>query len=203
MRLSKYITEATGNGITFIDLDETIFSTFIKIRVIKDKKVVKTLTNVEFRSYKKKEGEEYDFGDYSSSKLFKETSVPIHKTIKRMKNMISKIKKSSKDSRIIILTARTFFDDKELFYSTFKDYGLDLRKDNIKVERNKEGSGNVKKMKSEVIRKYLKSGKYKRVRVIDDSIKNIKAFLELEKEFDGIQFFGLLVKENGTLKRIK
>ena len=72
------------------------------------------------------------------------------------------------------------------------------------------------------IMNYLKNGEYRRCRLIDDDMKNIKDFLTIEKDlsdsiinkvkerygipddetFPVIQFFGLLVKKDGSLKRI-
>lgn len=53
MRLNHYLVEKKqeGLGITFVDLDETLFNTFAKIKVLQGKKVIKTLTNAEYNKY--------------------------------------------------------------------------------------------------------------------------------------------------------
>jgi hypothetical protein len=40
-----------GYGITFIDLDETLFRTYAKVNVVKEGKVIKKLSNKEFNEY--------------------------------------------------------------------------------------------------------------------------------------------------------
>ena len=62
MRLKGYLTELAseyGKGITFIDIDETIFRTFAMIYVLdkESKEVVKKLNNQEFNTYKLKYNE--------------------------------------------------------------------------------------------------------------------------------------------------
>ena len=204
MRLSKYIIEATGSGITFIDLDETLFHTFAKVHVVKGGKKVKALTNQEYNTHQLKDNEKYDYGEFKNAKLFRKTSIPVKKTVKRMKKMLKGINESGSESRILILTARTNFNDKEEFLSKFKDHGLDLRKEGVYVERNSRSSDtSISSEKKAIIDKYIKGGKYERVRLIDDSIDNIKAFLELQSEYPSMKFFGLLVKKDGTLKRVK
>ena len=81
MRFDNYLTEFArehyGAGITFIDIDETVFRTFAKILVKKGGKVVRELDNQEFNSYELKEGESYDFHQFKDAELFAKTSIPI------------------------------------------------------------------------------------------------------------------------------
>jgi hypothetical protein len=120
MRLINYLNERKSKylyGITFIDVDETIARTFAKI-LVRDKEtgeVLRELDNQQFNSYELKSGEEFDFQQFRSGKKFLETSIPIEKTVKRIKRMIKMIKKNEKKSRIIFLTARSSFPDKENF----------------------------------------------------------------------------------------
>ena len=54
MRLKQHLNELAsdfGKGITFIDIDETIFHTFAKIKVFKDGKLKRELDNQEFNTY--------------------------------------------------------------------------------------------------------------------------------------------------------
>ena len=96
--------------------------------------------------------------------------------------------------------------------------------DNIYVERTGNlKTGSTSERKEKTVMKYLKTGEYRRVRLIDDDMKNIKGFLSIEKKLpqklinkikkkhkiEGpetipvIEFFGLFVKPNGNLQRIK
>ena len=45
-----FLEEAAGVGLTVFDIDETLFHTRAKIKVVKDGKTVKLLTNREFNS---------------------------------------------------------------------------------------------------------------------------------------------------------
>ena len=50
-----YLEEASGIGLTMFDVDETMFKTKAKVKVInKNGKVIKKLDNQQFNLYKKK-----------------------------------------------------------------------------------------------------------------------------------------------------
>jgi len=223
-RFFSYINELSsiyGKGITFIDIDETIFKTFAKIYVLDKEtgKLKRKLNNQEFNTYKLQDDEIFDFREFRSADLFNKTSVPIEKTIKRIKRMFQNINK--RGSRVILLTARADFDNKETFLDTFRKIGIPI--DNIYVERaGNMKTGTVSSNKEKIIKKYLSTGEYRRVRLIDDDIKNVKTFLKLknklppaiidkvrsihhiegEESIDPIEFYGLLVQSNGSLKKI-
>jgi len=222
-RFKKFINELSseyGKGITFVDIDETIFKTFAKIYVIVNGAIVKKLDNQTFNTYELQPGESYDFREFIDAKTFRKTSIPIPKTINRIKRMFKNI--NIRGSKVVFLTARSDFDNKDEFLQTFREHGIPI--DNIYVER----AGNVKtgttsQKKENIVLKYLATGLYRRVRLIDDDMANIKGFLSIEsklpqntinkvKERYGIEgeesikpieFYGLLVKDNGSLKRIQ
>lgn len=240
MKFKNYLNELSSNygrGITFVDIDETIFKTFAKIYVL-DKEtgeIKRKLTNQEFNTYELQPDEKFDFRKFRDAKVFKETSIPIEKTIKRIKRMFQNI--DQRGSKIVLLTARADFDDKETFLQTFRNYGIPI--DKMYVERvgnfsehpeiyknliKKKGMPKgIAKMKETVMMNYLETGLYRRVRLIDDDMKNIKTFVKMkdripkniiqkvkkihhipeDEDFPVIQFFGLLVKPDGSLKRVK
>ena len=233
MRFKKYLKERITNlksnygaGITMIDIDETVFRTFAKI-LIKDKisdAIIHELDNMEFNSYKLKDNEYYDFQQFRDAKLFKKTSIPIPQTIKRIKRMLQGIKKSNKNSKIIFLTARSDFDNKHEFLNTFEEHGIKMDMPTVHVIRcGNMKSGTIPERKKKIILDYLKSGEYRRVRLIDDHKPNVKALLDIENNlpkdienavkmrynipedetFPVIQFFALWVKPDGSLQRIK
>jgi hypothetical protein len=242
MKFDNYLSELSSNygkGITFIDIDETIFRTFAMIYVL-DKEtgqIKRKLTNQEFNTYKIQDNEEFDFHEFRSAEIFSKTSLPVDKTINRIKRMMKNI--DHRGSKVILLTARADFDDKETFLQTFRRYGLSI--DNMYVERvgnfevnpdiyrhiiKKSGMPkSIAEQKEKVIFDYIKSGQFRRVRLIDDDMKNVRTFMKFGKEFSKkhpeiiekikqinnisdnedfpvIQFFGLLVQENGSLKLI-
>jgi hypothetical protein len=111
-----------------------------------------------------------------------------------------------------------------IFKKTFKEQGIPI--DQIEIEFAGDiqaAAGSVSAAKKKIIMKYLKSGEYRRVRLIDDDIKNVNVFLGLEHDIPKsvinlvkkkynitgpesippIQFFGLFVKADGSLKRVK
>ena len=224
MRLNTFLLEWSqkkGKGLTMIDIDETIFKTFAKIKVIKNGSVIRELDNQEFNTYDRQDDEEFDFGEFRNAELFNKTSKPIKKTIERILSMIKKI--GDKGSKIVLLTARTNFDDKNTFLDTFRKYGIPI--DDIYVERAgnyiKTTTDKIAPIKKSIIMKYIQSGEYRRVRLIDDDIKNCKTFLELKNDItdelkekvrrihglddteeEPIKFFALQVTDDGTLKEI-
>lgn len=187
-------------GVTFIDIDETLFHTYAKIQVVKDGKVVKTLSNQEYNTYKLQPGESFDFGKFRDAEFFRQTSQPIPGVLNRINYMINAIKKSGRASKIILLTARGAFDDKQEFENTFRDYGVNI--DELEVimvgDINPGGDPAIKKQK--VVRYYLKSGLYSRARMYDDSVDNLKAFLALKQEFPDIDFKAFRVTESNKIQ---
>jgi len=80
-----YLEEAQGKGLTIFDIDETMFITKAKVKVVKNGKVIKKLDNQEFNTYKKKPGEDYDFGEFKNAEVFNRTSTPIARMINKVK----------------------------------------------------------------------------------------------------------------------
>lgn len=196
----SFITEQTrGKGLTIFDIDETLFRTSAKIRVMKDGKLVRSLDNQEFNTYKLKDGESYDFGEFRSAEVFQNTSVPIMKMIEKAKAIIRNAVNAG--SRVIIVTARADFDDKKKFLDTFRRYGIDI--DNVYVERaGNLGLGSSAKNKRFIFHKYLRGGKYERVRFFDDAMSNITMFKALAKQYPDISFEAYHVKHDGSIRKV-
>ena len=196
----SFITEQTrGKGLTIFDIDETLFRTSAMVKVVKDKKVVQSLDNQEFNNYKLKPGESYDFGEFKSAEVFQNTSVPIMKMIEKAKAIIKNA--TAAGSRVIIVTARSDFDDKKKFLDTFRRYGIDI--DNVYVERaGNLGLGSSAKNKRFVFHKYLRKGAYERVRFFDDAMSNITMFKALAKQYPGISFEAYHVKHDGSIRKV-
>lgn len=191
-----------GSGtLNIFDIDETLFHTKAKVKVIKNGRVVRELDNQEYNTYKRKSGEEYDFGQFKSAAVFRKTSKPVDKMITMAKRIIA-IGARNSHSRSIICTARADFDDKNMFLQTFRDHGLPI--DEMHVERagnlGVDSSAEAKKI---VFRKYLNTKNYVRVRLFDDAMSNLKAFLDLQKEYPNIRFTAYYVRPDGSIKVIK
>ena len=195
-----YLVEAEGKGLTMFDVDETMFETKAKVKVVKDGKVIKKLDNQEFNTYKKKAGEEYDFGEFRNAKVFNKTSTPIARMINKVKVILKNA--TRKGSKVIIVTARPDFDNKKIFLNTFKNQGIDI--DKIYVERaGNLGGGPAADNKKVIFKKYLNQNIYKRIRLFDDARSNLKAFLSLQKDYPGVSFEAFLAKPNGSVSRVR
>ena len=196
----QYLDEAAGKGLTIFDIADTLFHTDAKVYVKKNDKVIHTLTNQEFNTYKLKDGEEFDFGEFRSAKLFQQTSTPIGKMIKRARAIIKRA--IPKGSKVIMATARSDFDDRDTFLDTFRAHGIDI--DKIYVERagNLE-LGSPAKNKKVIFQKYLKTGLYKRARLFDDSKQNLHSFMSLSKKYPDVSFDAYLVKNTGNISNFK
>jgi hypothetical protein len=198
---NTYLLEDYGKGgLTIFDIDDTLFHTTAKIDVIKNGKKIRELTNQEYNTHKLKPGEEYDFKQFRDAKKFREESKPIRQMFAKAKSILRNVA-NKQGSRVIILTARDDFDDRETFLNTFRDYGFDI--DKVRVER----AGKIRNLSPEyakyvIVYNYLKQGAYSRVRLFDDSKSNLKQFLNLKKQFPKISFEAYFVNSEGNARKI-
>ncbi len=200
MKVIDIITEREqapqGNmGLTIFDIDDTLFHTTAKIKVMKDGKVVRTLTNQEFNNYNLQPGEEFDFGEFRSAEKFAKESEPI----KPMINTLKRILDRAANTKVIMLTARADFDDKEKFLDTFTKYGIDMSRVHVHRAGNLPGDEPPAYKKAIWVRKYLNTGKYNRVNLIDDSMSNLKVFKSLKSEYPSVDFDAYFVKPEGSI----
>ena len=200
VKFKTFLLESQGKGLTMFDVDETMFITKAKVKVVKDGKVIKKLDNQQFNTYKKKAGEEYDFGEFKDAKVFNRTSTAIARMINKVKAILKNATRAG--SKVIIVTARPNFDNKKLFLDTFRQQGIDI--DKIYVERaGNLGGGPAADNKKVIFRKYLDQKIYKRIRLFDDSKENLKAFLSLQKDYPNVSFEAFLAKPNGSVSRVR
>lgn len=186
---------------TIFDIDETLFHTYAKIAVVKNGKIIKRLSNSEFNTYHLGKDESFDFSEFRSAEKFAE-SKPIGKMIAKAKAIARGIA-IKPQSRIVIITARANFDNKEKFLDVFRAQGLDMNK--IRVERagNIEDDIDVAAKKYIIIRNYLNTKQYRKVRLFDDSMANLKTFLKLRQEFPLIKFEAYFANPDGSIKTVK
>ena len=190
--------DATGSlGLTIFDIDETLFRTTAQVKVVKNGKIIRSLDNQEFNTYQLQPGETFDFGEFQNAEKFHQESIPIEPMIAKLNAIV----KNSGDSKVIMLTARSDFDNKELFLNTFKKYGIDI--DKIHVHRAGNLPGSPSQNKEVWIRRYLDTGRYSRVRLYDDAVSNIRMFIKLSKEYPEIKFFPYLVTHEGRIKTVR
>jgi len=196
----QYLDENTrGMGLTVFDIDETLFQPQVLIHVKKDGKTVRKITNQEYNEYKLGDGETFDYGEFRNAKVFHDTSIPIWTMINKAKAIIKNAVNAG--SKVIIVTARANFDDKQTFLNTFRRYGIDI--DNVYVERaGNLNLGSAAKNKRFIFHKYLRSGKFERVRFFDDAMSNLTMFKALAKQYPNVSFEAYHVKQDGSIKKV-
>lgn len=204
----KDLIEAEGKGLTFVDIDETLFFTKSLIYVLdKDsKEILKKLTNTEFNVYSLADNEEFDYREFRDAEVFATTSDPIHNMINMVNIIYKRIKASNKGSQLHLLTARADFKDPHTFIKYLRSFGLDIGhmdEGKIHVIRsgNLEGRNSAVK-KKKIIKEFLEKDNFTRVRLYDDAEINLKAFLELKDDFPDVSFEAIII-EHGKQKRYK
>jgi putative chitinase len=185
-------------GLTIFDIDDTLFHTTAKIKVISNGQEVRTLTNQEFNNYKLQPDEEFDFGEFRNAEKFAKESEPI----KPMINTLKRILDRAANTKVIMLTARADFDDKDKFLATFEKYGIDMSRVHVHRAGNLPGNEPPAYKKAIWVRKYLNTGKYSRVNLIDDSMSNLRVFKSLEKEYPQVDFDAYFVKPSGSIQTV-
>lgn len=199
-KFNEFLAEKAGKGLTIFDIDDTLFVSKARVIVVNTNTgKTKALTPMEFNSYKLRKHEEYDYGEFKSAKLFYQTATPIGRMVEKAKAIIRNA--TAKGSKVIIVTARANMDDKKLFVKTFESHGIPMK--NVYIERAGNMSGSSAENKKVIFRKYLKTGEYSRIRLFDDHKENLKALLDLKKEFPLVDMFAYLANLKGSVKRIK
>ncbi len=199
--IANYILASVDSEIdtiNFIDIDDTIFKTDTRIQVIDEEgNVKKRLTTEEFDKYVLKPGESYDFSESLDSEIFYKTAKPIKNVLDKINDILN----NAKNNKIIFLTARADMNDKDKFLSVFKKYGIPVDDKNLVYI---EHAGNLMLeapiAKRIIIEKYLSNGNYKKVRLIDDSERNLKEFLKLRNKYPNIKFEAVQVTKDEKLK---
>lgn len=182
--------------LSVFDIDDTLFETKAKILLKTKSGYTMSMTPLEFNSYKLKNDEEFDFSQFIDAKLFHSTSTPIPDVWEKALNSIEKLKDNN-GSKVVIVTARSDFDDKDLFLSTFEKYGMNTNKIHVYRAGNLQ-SGSAADKKKIIIKKLLEDQNYSEVQLFDDHKENLNAFLSLSYEFRNIKFIAYHVS-NGKI----
>ncbi len=198
MRASDFIKDKPTGILTIFDIDDTLFHTTAKINVVKDGKVVRSLTNQEFNNYELGDGEEYDFGEFRNAEKFRQESEPIDPMLDELKTILDHTR-----GKVIMLTARADFDDKDTFLQTFKDHGIDMNKIHVHRAGNLPGDSKPAEKKAVWVRRYLDTGKFNQVSLYDDSISNLRVFKELADEYPDIVFHAYHISGHGDVNQLE
>ena len=199
---SDFLKSKNKQGtLNVFDIDDTLYLTTAQVGIKKNGKTIKKLASGEFNHYTLKDGESFDFGQFRDAKHFSQTSKPIEKMFNKAKAIVANQKENSKS---ILLTARADMDDREVFLKTFRDHGFPI--DQVHVER----AGNLVKYKADIkpslsklviLRRYIKTGFYNKIRVYDDSKSNLAAILSLKELHSDIDIECWLVHEDGSVTK--
>lgn len=204
-KFKEYIAEqkSYGNGtLTIFDIDDTLFHTTAKINVVKNGKVVRELSNQEFNTYKLGAGEQFDFSQFKDAEKFNRESTPIKKMFDKARNILRSTERHP-NNRVVIITARTNLDDRDVFLDTFRKHGLDI--DKIRIERAGNIGGGLfpAEQKAIIIRNILNTKQFNKVKMFDDSISNLAKFLKLKGEFDTVKFEAFLADNKGSVVKVR
>lgn len=202
INFKEYLEVQQYGTLNVFDIDDTLFHTTAKITVLKDGKPIKELTNQEFNNYKLNPGESFDFSQFRDSDKFYHESKPISRMLDKA-SIILKHSQSNPLSKVIIVTARANFNNKNKFLDTFRKHHFDI--DKVRVERagNINDIDDVAFKKVIIIRNYINTKMYNKVRLFDDSMTNLKAFLKLKSEFPNVEFEAYFAKSDGTIRTVR
>lgn len=184
--------------LVIFDIDDTLLHTTALINVVRDGKVVRTLTNQEFNNYKLGPGEEFDFGQFRDADKFEEESVPIGPMLDKLRADLAAGK------NVVMLTARADFNNQKPVWRTFKRHGIDINRDvHLFRAGNLSGDNSPAVKKAIHVSEWLSSGKYNKVTMYDDSEKNLAVFKSLEKRFPNVKFEAHHVSGSGETKQVE
>lgn len=207
----KYCKDAV-NRLFIFDIDETLFRTFAKIfvkcndgtEVVLDNQQLNSFDLQNFISQKQITNPDatcyYDFDEFKRSDLFVETSEPIWPMIKKLqyiqRNFINKNKICGTDSKIILNTARSDFDNVDMIKSYFASFGIDISEVHLHRAGNMPGKSSGER-KNKVLQDYGYLQSHDHFELVDDSWDNIIKFFELRNQYPNKQFVARYVLPHG------
>jgi hypothetical protein len=184
-------TEFTPNKLVIFDIDDTLVYTQTKVHVVKDGRVTKELNSHEFTHYKLQDGEQFDFENFRNAQEFFHNSKPIIPMMNQLKQDIAT------GNKVVMVTARADFDDRELFLDTFRKYGVDMSRVHVYRAGNMQGKMQTEEKKKIIIRDLLNKGKYTKAIMYDDAVPNLESFVELKDEYPKTKFYAWHVSLEG------
>lgn len=183
-------SEITPKKLVVFDIDDTLVNTQTKVHVVKDGKVVNSLNSHDFTHYKLKPGESFDFEDFRNAREFFDNHKPIIPMMNQLKRDIAT------GNKVVMVTARADFDDRELFLDTFRKYGVDTSKLHVYRAGNSK-QGTTEERKKSIIKKLLDNDNYSKAIMYDDAKPNLHSFMELKKEHPQTRFYAWHVSLEG------
>jgi len=156
-----------------------------------DGQVVRSLNSHDFTHYRLKPGETFDFGDFTDAREFFNNARPIIPMINQLKHDINT------GNKVVMVTARSDFDDRELFLDTFRKYGIDMSRVHVYRAGNITDRIATEKKKKLIIRELLRQNYYTKAIMYDDAEPNLHAFVSLKNEYPNTRFYAWHVSPDG------
>jgi len=182
--------EIKPKKLVIFDIDDTLVYTQTKVHVVKNGRVVNSLNSHDFTHYKLQPGEEFDFGDFRNAKEFFDNSRPNIPMMNQLKRDINT------GNKVVMVTARADFDDRELFLDTFRKFGIDMNKVHVYRAGNSK-QGTTEDRKKTIIKQLLDQATYSKAIMYDDAKPNLHTFMELKKDHPGTLFYAWHVSLDG------
>lgn len=183
--------ELGSDKLVIFDIDDTLVNTDTKVNVVRDGKVIKQLNSHDFTHYKLDPGEEFDFGPFRDAREFYTKARPIPGMIRQLKHDIDT------GNRVIMLTARSDFNDRDVFLDTFRRFGIDMDKVHVYRAGNLSIKAATEEKKKIILKHLLGKEHFNKLIMYDDSVPNLNAFLSLKQDYPYSRFYAWHVDPNG------
>lgn len=154
------------------DVDETLVKTDAKVWVVDaNGEKFKPLTPQEFNTYKLKKGEDFDFTDFGSGDILKNTAKKTQYW-KVAQNISDAISRGDSNSVLYILTARPYQLEQELYQYLFRNGLKALKQKNVHAVGDTSTTKTVAQLKQDILSDIKKN--HGEVVFFDDDTKNIE-----------------------------
>jgi GNAT superfamily N-acetyltransferase len=181
-----------GSGkLVIFDIDDTLVNTDTRVNVVKDGQVIKQLNSHDFTHYKLGPGETFDFGAFKDAREFFTKAKPIPGMIRQLKQDIAT------GNRVIMLTARSDFNDRDIFLDTFRRFGIDMDRVHVYRAGNLAIKAATEEKKKIILKHLLGKEHFDKLIMYDDSVPNLNAFLSLKQDYPYSKFYAWHVDPNG------
>ncbi len=184
-------SELGNEKLVIFDIDDTLVNTDTRANVVRDGRVVKQLNSHDFTHYRLQPGEEFDFGAFRDAREFFTQARPIPGMIRQLKQDIAT------GNRVIMLTARSDFNDRDIFLDTFRRFGIDMDRVHVYRAGNLAIKAATEEKKKIILRHLLGKEHFDKLIMYDDSVPNLNAFLSLRQEYPWSRFYAWHVDPNG------
>lgn len=199
----RFLYEGTQKSDTLhaFDLDETLVAhkpDKLKVHVVDSSgNRIASLTNQEYNTHKLEPGHHYDYTDFQSSDVFRQSGHPIRKMLAKMKAI------HKNGGKVEIVTARSDFDSKDKFAREMARYGIDINKIHVRRSGNLDPRGSAPVNKAKMISKLIQKNDYKKVHLYDDSHSNLEHFLRLKSQHPEVEFHAHHVEHDPETDNVK